>query len=141
MGFSEATGQPGRTAGPGWPNTCLQYLFVAGRVLAVHKPRDACLISLPELAARGHLNERVQSFSTAIASPLLRARPVSTVTQGRAVCYETRDRRSVQRRECSQRRGLRRLGLGSAQYGSFSARMKPDTLHRSSLTLRLRAKP
>ena len=35
-----------------------------------------------ELAARGHLNARGQSFSAAIASPLLRARPVSTVTQG-----------------------------------------------------------
>jgi len=73
------SGQPGRTAGPGWVS---QYPFVAGRVLAVHNPRDACLISLPELAARGHLNKRIQSFSTAIASPLLRARPVSTVTQG-----------------------------------------------------------
>src|SRR5215472_2384250 len=34
------SGQPGRTAGPGWPNTCQQYPFVAGRVLAVHKPSD-----------------------------------------------------------------------------------------------------
>ena len=68
MGFSEATGQPGRTAGPGWPNTCLQYLFVAGRVLAVHKLRGTYVISLPEVAARGHLNGRVQSFSTAIVS-------------------------------------------------------------------------
>src|SRR5215510_5934687 len=40
-------GQPGRTAGPGWLNTCLQY------PLAVHKPRNAYLISLPELRRAG----------------------------------------------------------------------------------------
>src|SRR5262249_51649107 len=50
-----------------------------------------------------------------IASMLLPARPVSTVTQGSAASYEIRDRRSVQRRGCSQRHGLRKLELGSAQ--------------------------
>ena len=53
-----------------------------GRVLAVHKARSQLRDVAAELAARGHLNARGQSFSAAIASPLLRARPVSTVTQG-----------------------------------------------------------
>src|SRR5262249_53739123 len=51
-----------------------------------------------------------------IASIVLPAQPVSTVTQGRAVSYEIPGRQSVQRRGRRQRRGLHnKLELGSAQ--------------------------
>src|SRR5262249_13529507 len=64
----------------------------------------------------------VSPFSAAsIALLLLRARPVPTVTQGSAASCEIRDRRSVQRRGCSQRHGLRKLELGSAQQRLISA--------------------
>jgi hypothetical protein len=88
----------------------------------------------PKLVAiGGHLNERGQPFSAPlIASLLLPVRPVSTVTRVRAASCETRDRQFVQRRGCNPPRDVRTLALSSAQPGSFSARMKPDTLHRSS---------
>jgi len=54
-----------------------------GKILAVHKVRSQLRDVAAELAARGHLNARGQPFSAAtIALLLLRARPVSTVTQG-----------------------------------------------------------
>ena len=54
-----------------------------GKILAVHQARSQLRDVAAELAARGHLNARDQPFSAAtIALLLLRARPVSTVTQG-----------------------------------------------------------
>ena len=112
-----------------------------GRVLAVHKARSQLRDVAAELAARGHLNARGQSFSAAIGSPLLRARPVSTVTQGCSACHETRDRHTVQRRGCMQRRSLRNFERGSARRDSISAPLSPDTPHRSSPTVCLGASP
>src|SRR5215831_8954001 len=62
-----------------------------------------------------------------IASMLLPARLVSTVTQGSAASHETRDRRSVQRRGCSQRRGLRKLELGAASATAHRSAVKSPT--------------
>src|SRR5262249_39831938 len=93
-----------------------------GKILTVHKVRSQLRDVAAELAARGHLNARGQPFSGATISLLLLfARPSSTVKQGLASFYERRDRRSVQRRGRSQRRGLRKLELGSALQRLISA--------------------